>query len=43
MLGSHCQTVHVHKSLVQPHLDYAMQAWNPHLEKDVRMLEKVKA
>ena len=34
--------MYIHKSLVhvQPHLD--MQAWNPHLEKDV-MLEKVKA
>ena len=35
--------VKLYKSLVRPHLDYAIQACNPHLEKDVRMLEKVQA
>ncbi|XP_072025076.1 uncharacterized protein [Amphiura filiformis] len=31
------------KSLVRPHLDYAMQAWSPHMEKDKKVIEKVQA
>ncbi len=31
----------LYKSLVRPHLDYAIQAWSPHLEKDKNSLEKV--
>ena len=27
--------------LVRPHLEYASQVWNPHLQKDVLMLESV--
>ena len=32
-----------YKSLVRPHLDYAIQAWCPYLEKDKKILEKVQA
>ena len=28
-------------SMVRPHLDYCIQAWKPHLRKDVDKLEKV--
>ena len=28
-------------SLVRPHLDYAAQVWDPHLQKDVQLLENV--
>ena len=35
--------VKLYKSLVRPHLDYAMQAWSPFLEKDKKILEKVQA
>ena len=31
----------LYKSLVRPHLDYCMQAWNPHLRKDINLIEKV--
>ena len=33
----------LYKSLVRPHLDYAIQAWCPYLEKDKKKLEKVQA
>jgi ribonuclease P/MRP protein subunit RPP40 len=31
----------LYKSLVRPQLEYAVQAWRPHLQKDINLLEKV--
>ena len=31
----------LYTTLVRPHPEYAAQVWNPHLEKDIRCLEKV--
>ena len=31
----------LYKSLIRPHLDYAIQAWSPYLEKDKKSLENV--
>lgn len=33
----------LYKSLVRPHIDFAMQVWNPHLEKDKKLIERVQA
>ena len=31
----------MYKSLVRPHLEYCIQAWNPYLQRDIDTLEKV--
>ena len=31
----------MYKLLVQPHLEYATAAWNPHFKRDIQLIEKV--
>ena len=33
--------VPLYKAIVRPHLTYFIQAWNPHLRKDIDMLEQI--
>ena len=31
----------LYKGFIRPHLEYAIQAWSPYLQKDIEYLEKV--
>ena len=31
----------IYKTIIRPHLEYAVQSWSPHLKKDIRLLEQV--
>ena len=31
----------LYKSLVRPHMDYCVQVWRPHLQKDIALLESI--
>ena len=31
----------MYKSLVRPHIEYCISAWNPHYKKDKELIEKV--
>ena len=31
----------LYKSLVRPHIEYCISAWNPHYKKDKELIEKV--
>ena len=42
MKGSHLHAkLRAYKTLVRPHLEFAIQAWSPHYQKDINTLEKV--
>ena len=39
---THCSVIlRFYTSLVQPHLEYAAQVWNPHIAKDIHCIEMV--
>jgi len=31
----------IYKTYIRPHMEYCVQAWSPHLAKDIQTLEKV--
>ena len=31
----------LHKTYIRPHLEYCIQAWSPHLKKDIECLERI--
>ncbi|MES9884798.1 MAG: hypothetical protein ABW185_28460 [Sedimenticola sp.] len=33
--------VRLYKGIVRPHLEYSIQAWNPHYQKDIILMERV--
>jgi len=33
--------ISLHKTLVRPHVEYCVSAWNPHYIKDKKLIEKV--
>ena len=33
--------VSLYKAIVRSHLEYCIQAWNPHLRKDIYIFEKI--
>ena len=33
--------IRLYKELVRPHLDYCVQAWRPHLQRDIDLIERV--
>ena len=33
----------LYKSLVRPHLEYSIQAWRPHFQKDIDLIEQVQS
>ena len=33
--------LYLHKALVRPHIEYAIQVWAPHLRKDIEAIEDV--
>ena len=42
MKGSHTQAkVRAYRSIVRPHLEYCVQAWSPHYQKNIEILESV--
>jgi len=31
----------IYKVYIRPHLEYCVQAWSPHMQKDIQILEKI--
>jgi len=41
ILALHDTLLHLYESIAQPHLEYASQVWDSHLQKDIKVLEGV--